>query len=236
MRLIIPSAGLGTRTQTFFEGPKPLIEINGSFLLELVLQTMPWNQVEQLIIVLNEKHNSWFDSRVKGRLLSAIPGEVDTTILFTPTTTGQAETASIALGHRPEANQAVLIGNCDTLVGGDWPDFSKIRDGALGLFTSKLQNLSYAKLNADGEVVQTAEKQVISNLASSGLYFFSRASDFMNALDSARLFPGEQFIAPLYNDLISRGMSISHWMHDTVTPLGTESEIRSFLEGPDDEA
>lgn len=236
MRLIIPSAGLGTRTQTFFDGPKPLIEINGSFLLELVLQTMPWNQVEELIIVLNEKHNAWFDSRVKGRLLSAIPGGLETTFLFTPTTTGQAETASIALGHRPEASQAVLIGNCDTLVEGDWPDFSKFRDGALGLFNSTLPNLSYARLNADGEVVQTAEKKVISNLASSGLYFFSRAADFEDALDSARLFPEEQFIAPLYNTLIARGMSISYWMHETVTPLGTESEITSFLEGPDDEA
>ena len=79
-----------------------------------------------------------------------------------------------------------------------------------------------------GEVIEVAEKSRISNHASVGLYAFETVQVFLDTkpLD-LRLGYKESFVAPLYNTLISKEISIEMYAIDPEDyfPLGTPIEI-----------
>jgi dTDP-glucose pyrophosphorylase len=101
-------------------------------------------------------------------------------------------------------------------------------DGLLGTFRSKSSQYSYARVDQTGRVLETAEKKVISDLASSGLYFFKSPDLFILALQAMK-YSGEKFVAPLYNYLISQGYLVGVFEHSFVIPLGTSEEISDYL-------
>ena len=228
MRLVFPCAGLGTRTQDSFREPKPFISIHDRTLVEMAAARMPWDQVSEVIFVFNEIHAEWFTHNIKENLRQLAPDECRFSTLFTSTTSGQAATVAKALENCEDLSVPLLVGNCDTLVAGPWPDFLQDTPSSLGLFSSSDPSFSYARIVED-RIVETAEKKVISNYASSGIYFFSSSSEFLRSLieSSPQV---ESFIAPIYNNLIATGDTVSYWMHEKVTPLGTSSEIRSYLQ------
>jgi len=227
MRLIFPCAGLGTRTQDYFREPKPFISIQDKTLVEMAAARMPWDQVSEVIYVFNEIHAAWLTQDLIDNLRKLSPEKCRFSTLFTSTTSGQAETVAKALETCEDLSLPLLVGNCDTLVAGPWPDFHQAIPSSLGLFSSSEPSFSYARI-VKNRVVETAEKKVISNYASSGIYFFNSSSEFLRLL--AESSPQvESFIAPLYNSLIATGDAVSYWMHEKVTPLGTSSEIRSYL-------
>lgn len=65
-------------------------------------------------------------------------------------------------------------------------------------------------------VARTAEKEPISRLACTGLYYFRRHADFLMAFDEKcaqgpqAWEKGELFVAPLYNTLIARGADVRY--------------------------
>jgi hypothetical protein len=134
-------------------------------------------------------------------------------------TRGQAETVYqglAAIGHR---GGPITIFNIDTAVPGfRHPDFVDECDGYLDVFVGSGANWSFAKpAAADSDrVVETAEKNPISNLCSTGLYHFSSADDFRAAYRAqlegglSGLTGGEIYVAPLYNFLIASGKDIRY--------------------------
>jgi hypothetical protein len=58
-------------------------------------------------------------------------------------------------------------------------------DGVLGAFYSEEPRFSFAALNDEGFVTKTAEKEVISTNALTGLYHFTYPEDFFEAAESA---------------------------------------------------
>ena len=76
-------------------------------------------------------------------------------------------------------------------------------DGVLGAFYSLEPRFSFAALNDEDFVIKTAEKEVISSNALTGLYYFTYPKDFFEAAESAfaknETTKGEFYIAPLYN-------------------------------------
>jgi hypothetical protein len=87
--------------------------------------------------------------------------------------------------------------------------------------------MSYVRLEGN-DVVETAEKKVISNHASSGLYYFRKACDFRRIYRGSE-FSGESYVAPLYNELIKSEAKVGIWHHKSVTPLGTTEELEAFV-------
>jgi dTDP-glucose pyrophosphorylase len=77
---------------------------------------------------------------------------------------------------------------------------------------------------------------VISNLASTGLYYFRRADLFRSALDEARRAPSgpELYVAPLYNHLIAQGASIHYHLigADQVIFCGTPAQYEALQASP----
>jgi dTDP-glucose pyrophosphorylase len=104
--------------------------------------------------------------------------------------------------------------------------------GAVPAFPSQNPKFSYLKTGSDGRVTMTAEKQVISSLASAGCYYFKRTHDFEEAARSAiaaeEKVRGAYFICPLYNQLIRMRKIVMPIRVNYVANLGDAGELEAF--------
>lgn len=150
---------------------------------------------------------------------------------LTQKTEGQAETVYKFTNDKKIEN--ITIFNIDTLLINysrpKW--FSKV-DAYMDCFISNSSKYSYAKIDKKGNVVDVAEKKVISNFASNGLYFF-RNSDLFNSgynkiIDEN---PGH-YVAPIYSFLIKEHYKIKMNLSDNGDNIiiGTPEEYYNCLE------
>jgi hypothetical protein len=134
-------------------------------------------------------------------------------------TRGQAETVLLGLREAGcPANDAILIFNIDTIRPGyAFPPEAALSDGYLDVVRASGAHWSFVRPAAafTRRVAETAEKQRISALCCTGLYYFARAADFAAACETALQAPGaylerwgELYVAPLYNTLIAAGRHI----------------------------
>ena len=78
------------------------------------------------------------------------------------------------------------------------------------VFKGSGSNWSFAQTLSDSDVIiRTAEKERISDLCSTGLYFFKSASLFLDAYEQSltKTVIGEHYVAPLYNYVIQYGIA-----------------------------
>lgn len=130
-------------------------------------------------------------------------------------TKGQAETVYLGIQESLlTQSEDILIFNIDTFRPNfTLPDKIMNWDGYLECFIGSGSNWSYAKTlddTAATKVIKTAEKQEISNFCSTGIYYFKRCSDFIEAYTNeyATNKTKELYIAPLYNYLINKNKAI----------------------------
>jgi hypothetical protein len=82
-------------------------------------------------------------------------------------------------------------------------------------------------------VSEVREKEVISNWASTGTYWFRNGRDFVGAAE-ARLGQGlreasEYYVAPIYNDLLVRGARVKNFEIDRLYCFGTPEDYEKTL-------
>lgn len=133
----------------------------------------------------------------------------------------------------------LLIYNIDTYVKPHALKPSDIRPGSDGwvpCFQAPGVHWSFVKLADNGWAVDIAEKRRISDHASIGLYWFSRASRYVELYndyfsDPKNLVRGEKYIAPIYLKLLAEGgrVSVSDLVLSDVHVLGTPAELDHFL-------
>ncbi len=94
-----------------------------------------------------------------------------------------------------------------------YPDFDTLFKGCSFLgytFKSNLERYSYYEIN-DGRIVFAAEKKVISNHASAGVYVYKNSSVFLQAISKVisdpkkYLFNNLLYLCPIVNGVISNG-------------------------------
>ena len=230
--LVITMAGHGKRVEAFNPSvPKPFLNVAGKPALFWALSSFDLKCFEKVIFITNKqvykyrKPDSIIEEMLKERLRSE-------TIVLESIPNGQALTLREGL-LQSNVPGAFCVFNCDTLmekVDEGW--FQKVSgyDGALGVFQSTNPSLSYVRTNSDGQVEETAEKKIISNLGSSGLYWFNAKSSFLDLrIDSKH----EAYIAPMYNQMIERNQRVVAVQNNYVFPIGTIPEIEAFLTSPE---
>ena len=139
------------------------------------------------------------------------------TVLLPRPTLGQADTVRLGLQQAGTGVDTPLtIFNIDTFRPGfRYPaaDWMGRADGYLEVMPGTDPGFSFVRPaeGGNGRVAETAEKVVISGLASTGLYWFRRAGAFLDAMegDAARAH-GELYVAPLYNALIAAGLDVRY--------------------------
>ena len=107
-------------------------------------------------------------------------------------------------------------------------------DGVILTFYADNPAYSYSKINENGFVTETAEKELISNHASVGLYHFTKGKDFVKyAKEMVKRnirTKNEFYVCPLYNLFIEDGKKITTYEIDNLYSMGTPDERNYFLE------
>lgn len=233
MRIVIPMAGHGARfASAGYDVPKPLIDVVGKPMYAWATESLPLERARALIFICRESH---LDARgLRADIQRRFAAWQPTIIPVSEPTEGQAATLLLARALIDD-DEPLLIYNADTLSRGPF-ELPPDSDGALGLFEAAGDHWSFARLDDEGFVSETAEKVRISPWASSGLYFFRRGRDFVHHADDMiranERVRGEYYVAPIYNRMLRAGARIVALRHDEVWPLGTPEELSRFLSDP----
>ena len=92
---------------------------------------------------------------------------------------------------------------------------------------------SFVKTNSRGFVTEVAEKKPISNIATCGIYWYRRGSDFVKyakqMIDKDIRVNNEFYIAPVYNELIEDGKTLIPFYVHRMWGIGTPEDLKNFL-------
>lgn len=213
LKIIIPLAGSSELFQNSgYHYPKPLIEINGTPMIQLVIEKLvavpePFQII--FIIAENDAHKYHLDNTLK--LLS--PGcEI---IKLKKHTKGGLCSVLMAIDHIDEDDSLIVI-NGDQVIDEDFDTIYKHwiqsnADAGVITFTSVHPRWSYARLE-NNRIVQTAEKNPISKHAIAGFYYFANAKMFFDAAFQVILkdvqLEGLYYISPVMNELILKNKNV----------------------------
>lgn len=233
--IVIPMAG---RSQRFFDAgyaqPKYRLELEGRSVFAHAVESFA-AQVESHAFLFVVGPDAAAEAFVRGECARLGIAEAQVVRLAAPTA-GQAETVAAGLAGAAIAGDPPLtIFNIDTFRPGfSFPPAMAGLDGWLEVFRGDGDNWSYVRPAPGPEplALETAEKRPISDLCCTGLYHFSRASDFAWALERERAAPQakELYVAPIYNHLIGRGAKIGYSLiaREAVVFCGTPDEYEAL--------
>lgn len=162
------------------------------------------------------------------------------TLAVDEVTDGQATTA-LLLAEGAPPDEPFAIYNIDTFVAPAAmvpPDPADCA-GWIPCFPAPGEGWSFARTNAEGNVVELREKKRISDHATVGLYWFDSARRYIDAYYAyyavaGREEKGERYVAPLYNQLIAEGATvrIADLSLADVGMLGTPEQVEAFVAQP----
>jgi len=223
--VIVPIAGLGSRfPREVWHLPKPLLLIDDKSIIEWSMSCIDYSGCDLVFVVRQQDINEYaIDSFLKEKFGAQV-------VVVPELTRGAAETCLAAKEFiRPD--QPVVIHCSDVF----WEpkfsvaDFSCKDDGHILTFKSNSNNYSYSQVE-NGLITRVAEKKLISNNASVGIYWFKTGEDFLWAANkSIEEYCGvEVHLAPLYNHLISAGKTVSASEVESMHIFGTPEEMSFF--------
>jgi dTDP-glucose pyrophosphorylase len=234
VNILLPIAGHGNRfAEKGYELPKPLIKIEDKIIVEKSLDSIR-HEGHQLIFVVKREHIEKYgiDSvlqRKFGDNIKIVVAEYDTE--------GAICTCLLAENFI-DTNDPLVIFTPDCYFE---PQFDPLLvdqklDGVVSVFESDSAAHSYIIVDDQGYATKTAEKEVISNNAVGGLYYFKKGSDFVrNAkmmVSNSKKIKGEFYICPVYNYLIQEfSATIGMFPNDRHVILGTPEGLESYLRG-----
>ena len=241
--LVLMAGGSDAFKEAGYLYPKNLAEIDGEPLAQHVIASLKGllDGGGKLLCMVRQDENSQYHT---GEVLQLLAPE--TTVLdVSEPTAGAACTALLAVEYLNN-DEPLLIMNGDQIVTADLAalisDFQARKlDGGIVVFEAVHPRWSYVKCDADGLVVETAEKRPISKLATAGLYYFARGKDFVSsAMDMIRKdahVGGLFYVCPAYNELILKQGKIGvgkidrHAYFSLANPQGVEAYEKHLLTG-----
>lgn len=239
---VIPMAGMSSRFfDAGYEVPKYMLEAQGESLFAISVRSFErYFATEEFLFITLPDFDTPDFVRSECKRLGIAHASV---VTLDKVTRGQAETVHLGIEIAHVSPQPITIFNIDTAMPGFWqPDFIAECDGYLDVFIGSGPNWSYARPAApdSNRVAETAEKNPISDLCSTGLYHFRDSGEFARAflsqadMNPTQLTNRELYIAPLYNDLIQSGLDIRYRVVETedVIFFGVPDEYLALRAAP----
>lgn len=228
IHLIMPMGGAGSRfSEKGFEYPKPLIEIKGKpFFYWSAMSIMKSGYVSDVTFVVLKQHVEKYS--IDSHILDYFP---EASIEVIPEVLpGAVMTCQAGVRHITD-DEPIIFNDCDHMFRSTSFEaaFSKGMedvDGALLTFESDRPQFSYVQFDENRKVVGTVEKQVVSNQAICGAYYFRSAKLFDEMvpeyLEKCRY--KEYFVSGVYDVMCSKGLDIACYPVDFHVPFGTPEE------------
>lgn len=231
MNVLIPMAGAGSRFQKAgYTFPKPLIEVNGKPMIQLVVENL--NIDARHIFVVQKSH--YEDYNLKHLLNLISPGcEI---VQVDGMTEGAACTTLLAKKFI-DNDEALVFANSDQFLDWDSNEFMYSMeadevDGGMLTFTATHPKWSFAKLDNKGFVSEVAEKKPISDIATAGIYYWKRGSDYVKyaeqMIENNVRFNNEFYVCPVFNEAIGDNKKIKTFHFDGMWGIGTPEDLDYF--------
>ena len=233
LNVLIPMAGAGSRfQQAGYTFPKPLIEVNGKPMIQVVVDNL--NVDANFIFVVQKEHREKYNMDTMLNLIAPNCKIVEVDGL----TEGAACTTLLAKEYI-DNDAPLLMANSDQFLEWDSNEFmykmiEQRVDGGIVTFTSTHPKWSFAKINDIGDVVEVAEKNPISDIATVGVYYWSRGSDYVKyteqMIEKNVRVNNEFYVCPVFNEAIGDDKIIRTFNIDKMWGLGTPEDLKYYLE------
>jgi HAD superfamily hydrolase (TIGR01509 family) len=233
MNVLIPMAGAGSRfAQAGYTFPKPLIEVADKPMIQVVVDNL--NVEAHFIFIVQKEHYEKYNLK---QLLNLIAPNCD--IVQVDGLTEGAACTTLLAKELIDNDQPLLIANSDQFI--EWNSneclYAFTADGIdAGIVTFKATHpkWSFAKVGDDGFVTEVAEKNPISDIATVGIYYWKKGSDYVKYANQMILknirVNKEFYVCPVFNEAIADGKKIRVKNIEKMWGIGTPEDLKYFLE------
>lgn len=238
LNIVVPMAGRGSRfAKEGYELPKPLIDVNGKHMIEVVINNLKPDCEHRFIFVCQNEHIAKYD------LESIFKKSCD--IFEIVGIDGITEGAAVTVLKAREFfdnNDPLMIANSDQWVDVNINDYLEDMDnrelqGSMLTMKANDSKWSFAKVDNNGLVSEVVEKIVVSDEATVGIYNFSNGANFCKHADymikQNLRSNGEFYVAPAYTFMAEVGERIGIYNvgkeADGMYGLGIPSDLELFL-------
>ena len=241
LNIVIPMAGRGSRfAEAGYKDPKPLIPVHGKPMIQVVVENLTPRIDHRFIFICQNRHIKDYDLIPK---LKSYEKNVEI-IGIDGITEGQVCTV-LKAKELINNDEPLMTANSDQYIDFNINDYledmeKRQLDGLIMTMKADDPKWSYAKTDTQGMVTETAEKKVISEDATVGIFNFRRGRDLVRAAeamikDNIRV-NGEFYTCPCYNYLLKEGQRIGIYgigrEYDGMYGLGIPKDLDFFLQHP----
>lgn len=232
MNILIPMAGAGSRFEKAgYTFPKPLIDVEGEPMIQKVVKNI--NIDAHFIYIVQKLHYEKYNLSSFLNLLT--PG---CSIIIADGITEGAACTTLLATELIDSDKPLFIANSDQLVDWDSNEFiysmtASDADGGIVVFNASHPKWSFARVDENDIVIEVAEKNPISDLATVGFYYWKKGSDYVHfakqMIDRDLRVNNEFYICPVYNEAIGDGKLIRVAKSKQMWGLGTPEDLESYL-------
>jgi len=235
LNILIPMAGEGSRfAKAGYTFPKPLIEIFQKPMIQIVIENLGLDA--NFIFLVRKEHDEKYNVSSLLKVISP-----NCKIVFVDKLTEGAACTTLLAEKFINKNDPLLIANSDQFI--EWNSSktlyeltNKEIDGGIIVFKSIHPKWSYAKTDDNDIVTEVAEKNVISDNATVGIYFWKKGSDYVKyakqMIKKNIRVNNEFYVCPVFNEAIGDGKKIRIKEIDKagMWGIGTPEDLNYFLE------
>lgn len=233
MNVLIPMAGAGSRFEKAgYTFPKPLIDVKGKPMIQTVVENL--NIKANYIFIVQKAH---YEKYYLQNMLNLIaPG---CKVIQVEGLTEGACCTTLLAKELINTDKPLVIANSDQIVDWDSSEFmytmtaDKV-DAGIVTFRSTHPKWSFAKVDDEGIVTQVAEKNPISDIATVGVYYWAKGSDYVKYAEqmiSKNIRVNNEFyVCPVFNEAVTDGKRIKTFDIPQMWGIGTPEDLKYYLD------
>ena len=236
IKVIIPMAGAGSRfVKQGYTVPKPFIDIAGRMMIERVLDGVRLQNAEYILIIQENILNEYIN------IVNYLKNNYKIKFSTVKRLTQGASCTALSVYKYINSDDNVVFVDSDNIFSNKlfnlFIDDARLRslDGSLLTFVSNDSCFSYAELDRNGYVIKTKEKEVISNHAIAGAYFFKKGKYFVDSAIEMLIYgdkiKNEYYMSNVYNYMIMNKYIVGVFdiPYSTIDCVGTPEYLNRFL-------
>ena len=228
--LLLPIAGAARRfSEVGYTMPKPLIMANNKHIIDWSMESINMEDCNVVFVVRAEHvYNFSIDEILKDKF-----GQDIKIVVLDHMTRGSVETCLQAKKYI-ENDMPLIIYTPDVYFENQLNpvDIDPDLDGFILTFKANSPAHSYVKLDDQGYALKTAEKEVISQDAAVGVYYYKTGNMFVKyaerLIHNNITVKNEFYLCPMYNLMIQDNLKIKTKSAEKMHVLGTPAELEFF--------
>ena len=211
-----------------------MIDVNGKPMIQCVVENLDFDA--EYIFLVRKEHLEKYEI---ASLLDVITNGRSTVVIVEELTEGAACTALLAEKYI-DSDEELLIANSDQVIEYSKEYFNTLRRFAsihamVYTFNAVHPKWSFVKVNSRGVATEVAEKNPISDIATCGIYYYKKGSDFVRyakqMIEKDIRVNNEFYICPVYNELIQDNKTLIPYFVHKMHGLGTPEDLNKYLSG-----